>query len=51
VTLADWQAWDRWLDRACAAIAATGDVTNRCVPGPQALASYLDTGMPPPRAL
>lgn len=49
VTLDDWQAWDRWLDRACAAIAAIGDVTNRCVPGAQALASWLDIGMPPPR--
>jgi hypothetical protein len=49
VTLDDWQAWDRWLDRACASIAAIGDVTNRCVPGAPALASWLDTGMPPPR--
>jgi hypothetical protein len=51
VTLDDWQAWDRWLDRACASIAARGDVTNRCVPSAQAMASYLDTGMPPPRTL
>jgi hypothetical protein len=49
VTLADWQAWDRWLDRACARIAAIGGVTNRCVPGAQALASYLDTGTRPSR--
>jgi hypothetical protein len=49
VTLDDWQAWDRWLDRACARVAAIGDVTNRCVPGAQALAAYLDIGMPPPR--
>jgi hypothetical protein len=49
VILDDWQAWDGWLDRACASIAARGDVTNRCVPGAQAMASYLDTGMPPLR--
>ncbi len=49
ITLADWQAWDRWLDRACASIAAIGGVSNRCVPGVAALASYLDAGAPPSR--
>jgi hypothetical protein len=49
VTLEDWQAWDRWLDRACARIAAIGGVTNRCVPGAQALAAYVDTRTPPSR--
>jgi hypothetical protein len=49
VTLADWQAWDRWLDRACARIAAIGGVTNRCVPGAQAMAAHVDVRMPPSR--
>jgi hypothetical protein len=49
VTLADWQAWDRWLDRACARVAAIGGGTNRCVPGAQALAAYVDTRTPPSR--
>jgi hypothetical protein len=49
VTLADWQAWDRWLDRACARIAAIGGVTNRCVPGAPALAAHLDMRTPPAR--
>jgi hypothetical protein len=49
VTLDDWQAWDRWLDRACARVAAIGAVTNSCVPGAQALAAYLNVGMPQPR--
>ena len=51
VTLADWQAWDRWLDRACDGISALGGVTNRCVPSAQALASHVDTGTPPPRTM
>ncbi len=49
VTLDDWQAWDRWLDRACGSIAAMGDVTNRCVPAAQAMASHLETAAPPSR--
>ncbi|HEX5078796.1 MAG TPA: hypothetical protein VFV80_06550, partial [Geminicoccaceae bacterium] len=49
VTLADWQAWDRWLDQACARIAAVGGLTNRCVPRAQALAAYLDAPEPPSR--
>jgi len=49
VTLEDWRAWDRWLDRACRSIAASGDVNNRCVPTAQTLAAYLDRGTPPSR--
>jgi hypothetical protein len=49
VTLEDWRAWDRWLDRACRGIAAQGDASNRCVPPAATLAAYLDRGAPPSR--
>ncbi len=49
VTMDDWRAWDRWLDRACRKMAAQGDVSNRCVPPAATLAAYLDQGTPPSR--
>jgi hypothetical protein len=49
VTMDDWRAWDRWLDRACRKMAAQGDVSNRCVPPAATLAAYLDRGTPPSR--